>query len=265
MLADPTQMQQIILNLCTNAAYAMRRTGGSISIDLAGFSFTAPEDAPEPTMNPGPYTRLSVEDTGEGMSSDVLGRVFDPFFTTKAAGKGTGLGLSVVHGIVAGHGGAITASSESGKGSTFTVYLPRFVDAHSRDSRDGDDSIPRGHERILFIDDEEDLAAIGDEMLTDLGYRVTVKTQAREALAFFRLDPFQFDLVITDQTMPAITGEELAKEILATRADTPIVMCTGFSDLIDADSAEVAGIKAFAIKPLTKREIAVTIRKALGE
>ena len=265
VLADPIQMQQIVMNLCTNATHAMRRMGGRISIDLTLFSFSAAEDAPESTMNPGSYARLSVRDTGEGMSPEVLDHIFDPFFTTKAAGEGTGLGLSVVHGIVASHGGTIAVSSEPGRGSTFTVYLPKFLEDHARDSGDRDSPVPRGHERILFIDDEADLAAMGDEMLTDLGYRVTARTGAREALALFRLDPSRFDLVITDQTMPEMTGQELVSEILALRADTPVIMCTGYSPLVDADIAKTAGVRAFALKPLTKAEIAATIRQVLDE
>ena len=264
VLADPTQMQQIVMNLCTNAAHAMRRTGGSISIDLTPFSFSSPEDAPDPTMmKSGTYAKLSVIDTGEGMSPDILDHIFDPFFTTKAAGEGTGLGLSVVHGIVASHGGTITVSSEPGRGSTFAVYLPKFLEEHAGDSQDRDSPAPRGHERILFVDDEADLAAMGDEMLTDLGYQVTSRTGARAALALFRLDPSRFDLVITDQTMPEMTGVELAKEILTIRAAMPIIMCTGFSPLVDADSAKTDGVRAFAMKPLTKAEIAATIRQVL--
>jgi CheY-like chemotaxis protein len=216
-------------------------------------------------MSPGLYARLSVTDTGEGMSPEIMEHIFDPFFTTKAAGEGTGLGLSVVHGIVTSHGGTMTVSSEQGLGSVFTVYLPKLIQKQARDSGDGNESIPRGHERILFVDDEEELAAMGDEMLTDLGYRVTSKTASSEALALFRLDPSRFDLVITDQTMPEMTGEELVKEILALRADMPIVMCTGYSPLVGDDTAKAAGIKSFAMKPLTRKEIATTIRKVLDQ
>ena len=265
VLADSTQMQQVIMNLCTNAAHAMRLKGGNISIHLADFSFSSPEDAPDPMMSPGSYAKLSVADTGVGMSPETIKHIFDPFFTTRATGQGTGLGLSVVHGIVASHGGTITVWSEQGLGSTFTIYLPKLVEEQSRDSEDEGSLIPRGHERILFVDDEEEIAAMGNEMLTDLGYRVTSRTGAQEALALFRLDPFQFDLVITDQTMPKMTGVELAREVLALRADMPIIMCTGFSHVVDADSARAAGIKAFVIKPLTRREIARTIRRVLDE
>ena len=216
-------------------------------------------------MSPGLYTKLSVRDTGEGISPEAIEHIFDPFFTTKAAGEGTGLGLSVVHGIVASHGGTITVSSGPEMGSTFTIYLPKFVEEQSRDSGDGGTSIPLGDERILLVDDEEDLVTMGDAMLTRLGYRVTSRTGAGEALALLRLDPSRFDLVITDQTMPEMTGIDLTKEILTIRADMPIIMCTGFSHLVDADAAKAVGIKAFVMKPLTKREIARTIRKVLDE
>ena len=265
VLADHTQMQQVVMNLCTNAAHAIRQRGGSITIDLADFSFSSPENALDPAMSPGLYAKLSVRDTGEGMSPEIVDHIFDPFFTTKPAGEGTGLGLSVVHGIVASHGGTITVSSEPGGGSTFTVYLPRFIEEQPRGSADEDRSTLWGHERILFIDDEKELAAMASEMLTDLGYRVTFRTDAREALALFRQDASRFDLVITDQTMPNLTGLELAKEMLIIRADMPIIMCTGFSYVVDADKARAAGIRAFAMKPLTKREIAKTIRRVLDE
>ena len=213
VLADPTQMQQVVMNLCTNAAHAMRRKGGTHLDRPHRFQLLLSRGcARSHHESRSLYARLSVTDTGEGMSPETIEHIFDPFFTTKAAGEGTGLGLSVVHGIVASHGGTITVSSEPGMGSTFTVYLPKFVEEQSRDSGDGGSSIPRGHERILFVDDEEDLAAMGDEMLTDLGYRVTSKTGAREALALFRLDPSRFDLVITDQTMPEMTGDRACQE-----------------------------------------------------
>ena len=214
-------------------------------------------------MSLGLYTKLSVTDTGFGMSPETIDHIFDPFFTTKAAGEGTGLGLSVVHGIVASHGGYITVSSEQGLGSTFAIYLPTLTEEQFREPRVRDRSTPRGHERILFVDDEEDLAAMGDEMLTGLGYHVTVKTRSREALALFRIDPSRFDLVISDQTMPEMTGVELAGEILALRADIPIIVCTGYSPLVDSDTARAAGVRAFAAKPLTKIEIAMIIRKVL--
>jgi CheY-like chemotaxis protein len=193
-----------------------------------------------------------------------MDRIFDPFFTTKKLGEGTGLGLSVVHGIVKQHDGYIEATSEPGIGSAFTVYFPRIADRITADGVD-EESIPTGRERILFVDDEEALAEMGQDMLTDLGYRVESKTGSREALAVLRLDPSRFDLVITDQTMPHMTGIELAREIIALRADMPIVLCTGFSHTANEESAQAAGVRAFLMKPLTKKEIATTIRKVLDK
>jgi CheY-like chemotaxis protein/two-component sensor histidine kinase len=262
ILADTVQIQQVLMNLCTNAAHAMSEKGGTLDIKLDDFS-------PGPSRNdfgipPGHYMRLLVRDTGIGMPPDIMDKVFDPFFTTKGLGEGTGLGLSVVHGIVKQHDGYITVISEPGRGSTFTVYIPQVPEELETDAV-SDDEIPTGSERILFVDDEEPLVEMGEDILAELGYEVTSRMNGREALELFRLDPSRFDLVITDQTMPEMTGIDLAKEIFAIRSDMPIIMCTGFSRLVDADKAMATGIKAFAMKPLTKREIAKTIRKALDE
>jgi CheY-like chemotaxis protein len=193
-----------------------------------------------------------------------MNKIFDPFFTTKKLGEGTGLGLSVVHGIVKQSNGHITAESELGKGSTFTLYFPKIMGELQTDVVSHDE-IPTGSERILFVDDEEALVEMGEDILAELGYDVTSRMSSREALALLKLDPSRFDLVITDQTMPDMTGIDLANEILDLRADMPIIMCTGFSYVVDADKAKAAGIKAFAMKPLTKREIAKTIRRVLDE
>jgi len=263
ILGDPTQIQQVLINLCTNAAYAMREKGGSLDIGLNDFSVSALDGNPD-GIRPGLYVKLTVRDTGTGMSPDIMDKIFDPFFTTKKVGEGTGLGLSVVHGIVKHSNGYITAESELGRGSTFTVYFPKITGELETDEV-SDDELPTGSERILFIDDEEALVEMGEDILAELGYEVTSRMSSTEALALFRLDPSGFDLVITDQTMPELTGVELAKEILTLRPDMPIIMVTGFSYVVDADKARTAGIKAFAMKPLMKREIARTIRKALGE
>jgi len=265
VLADLTQLHQVIMNLCTNAAHAMGRKGGDISIGLADFSFSSAAHAPDPAMNPGLYMRLTVTDTGEGMSKEVLDRIFDPFFTTKAKGEGTGLGLSVSHGIVASHGGAITVASEPGLGSAFTVYLPKYLEDRAQGPEDADRIFLGGRERVLLVDDEETVVELGGEVLTGLGYEVVSRTSSRDALELLRMDPSRFDLVITDQTMPELTGVELAKQILSIRADMPIILCTGFSNVVDADVARQAGIRAFVMKPLTKREIAKTIRDVLEE
>jgi CheY-like chemotaxis protein len=263
ILADPVQIQQVLMNLCTNAAHAMREKGGTLDIKLDDFSVS-------PSGNgfgiaPGPYMRLLVRDTGVGMSPDIMARVFDPFFTTKGLGEGTGLGLSVVHGIVKQHDGHITVTSEPGKGSTFTVYIPQIPEELETDAVSSDDELPTGPERVLFVDDEEALVEMAEDILAELGYEVTSRKNGREALELLKSDPSRFDLVITDQTMPEMTGIDLAGAILAIRADMPIIMCTGFSHLVDADKAMAAGIKAFAMKPLTKREIARTIRNVLDD
>jgi PAS domain S-box-containing protein len=262
VLADPTQIQQIVMNLCTNAVQAMEDRG-LLKLTLSDFSFESPREAPAPDMEPGAYLRLSVSDTGHGMSKEVMEHLFDPFFTTKGPGQGTGLGLSVVHGIVKSHGGAITVESEPGKGSTLTVYLPR-LERKTASETDKEASAPTGNERILFIDDEELIVEVGEEMLKGLGYRVVPITHGREALDLFKANPEGFDLIITDQTMPHLTGVELAREMIGIRSDIPIILATGFSQRVDADSARAAGIRAFVMKPLTRSEIAHTIREVLG-
>ncbi len=262
VLADPVQVQQLLMNLCTNAIYAMRDKGGTLTIDLTDFHFDDPSAAPVVTMSPGNYIKLAVTDTGPGIPSEIMDRIFDPFFTTKSPGEGTGLGLSVVHGIIESHGGAMAVTSEQGRGSTFTAYLPKYVE-QPRETEDTEIEIPSGTERVLFVDDEEALAELGEELLTDLGYQVVCRTNGREALALLRLDPSRFDVVITDQTMPLMTGIELAKELAASGATIPVILSTGYSQLVDAEEARAAGVKAFVMKPLTRREIAKTIRQVL--
>jgi CheY-like chemotaxis protein len=262
VLGDPTQIQQVLMNLCTNATHAMQEMGGVLDIELSDFRVSSSNGNP-PDIEPGLYMKLTVRDTGIGISPDIIDRIFDPFFTTKGLGAGTGLGLSVVLGIVKQSNGYITVESEAGRGSTFTVYFPKIAEEVAS-AESGDESIPTGDERILFIDDEEALVEMGEDVLAELGYDVTSQTSSKEALSLLKENPTRFDLIITDQTMPGMTGVELAKEILVIRPDMPIIMCTGFSYVVDADKAKVAGIKAFAMKPLTKREIARTIRKVLG-
>jgi PAS domain S-box-containing protein len=263
ILGDPVQIQQVLMNLCTNAAFAMREKGGSLDIALSDFSVSPSSRDPQ-DIEPGLYMKLTVRDTGSGIAPEIIDKIFDPFFTTKEVGEGTGLGLSVVHGIVHQSGGSITVESEPGRGSTFTVYFPKTVE-ESVTASVSREALPTGSERILFVDDEEALVEMGEDILAELGYEVTSRMNGREALALFTADPSRFDLIITDQTMPDMTGAQLAKEILTIRADMPIIMCTGFSHLVDADKAKAAGIRAFAMKPLTKREIARTIRTVLEE
>jgi CheY-like chemotaxis protein len=227
--------------------------------------FSVSSTTPDPHgMRPGSYILLRVTDNGEGMTEDVLAKAYDPFFTTKRQGEGTGLGLSVVHGIVKECDGYIVAESRPGEGTTFSVYFPKITQ-EVRIVEDTKEPVPTGHETILFIDDEELLVEMGMELLTDLGYHVESRTSSREALALVRLDPSRFDLIITDQTMPDMTGIELAREVLRIRPDIPVILCTGFSHSANKGSARAAGVKSFAMKPLTKREIAETIRTVLDD
>ena len=263
ILADPTQIQQVLINLCTNAAQAMREKGGALGVELSDLVVSSPTWE-YPGHGAGSLHEAYCPRYGLGMAPDIMDRIFDPFFTTKTLGEGTGLGLSVVHGIVKQSNGHIIVESEPNKGSAFTIYLPMIAGEPEADAI-RDDALPTGSERILFVDDEEALVEMGEEILAELGYEVTSRMNGREALALLKLDPSRFDLVITDQTMPEMTGIELAKEILTLRPDMPIIMCTGYSYVVDADRARATGIKAFAMKPLTRKEIAKTIRNVLGK
>jgi CheY-like chemotaxis protein len=241
----------------------MREKGGALDIELSDFSVSRSR-GDSPDMEPGLYMRLAVRDTGSGIVPDIMDKIFDPFFTTKKTGEGTGLGLSVVMGIVKQANGYVTAESVVGKGSTFTVNFPKAENEPGTEQADYED-IPTGHERILFVDDEEALVEMGEDILVELGYEVAGRTDSREALAHFRLDPSRFDLVITDQTMPDMAGIELASYLLAIRPDIPIILSTGFSHAVDEESARTVGIKGFIAKPLTRNEIARTVRKVLDE
>ncbi len=263
ILADPGQIRQVIMNLCTNAAHAMQEKGGSIDIQLNDHS-VSPSNGDPHGLEPGLYTRLIVRDTGAGMSPDIMDKIFDPFFTTKEPGRGTGLGLSIVHGIVKRSNGHITVESEPGRGSTFTVYFPQITGGLEADAV-SDGKIPTGAERILFVDDEEAIVEMSEKILAELGYDVTSRMSGSEALALFRLDPSKFDLIITDQTMPEMTGIALAKEVLAVRKDIPIILFTGYSDTVSPEKAKAAGIRESVMKPITKRETARTIRRVLDD
>jgi CheY-like chemotaxis protein len=258
VVADPIQIQQIILNLAANAAYAMREKGGNLTIGLSHVDLS-PDDSSALQLEPGRYVKMWVEDTGMGIGDEIREKIFDPFFTTKPIGQGTGLGLSTVHGIVKACNGAIKVETASGLGSTFTVFLP-MTDASAAAATRAPDDVPLGRGRILFVDDEESLVEIGKEMLEDLGYTVTGSVSSAKALALFTSDPDAFDLVITDQTMPDFTGLDLAREFAFIRPDVPVILVTGFSHLVDAGRARQAGIRAFLMKPLPKGELARTVR-----
>jgi PAS domain S-box-containing protein len=263
ILADPTQVYQVVMNLCSNAAYAMREQGGVLEVSLAEVEVDEDMARLHPDLNPGPYLRLTVSDTGVGMTKEVLERAFDPFFTTKRPGEGSGMGLSVVHGIVKNAKGAITAYSDVGKGSTFNVFFPG-VEAEESSVKVSPEPVATGRERVLLVDDEEVQVQSIRNMLERLGYTVVAMTDSAEALSLFRKDPRAFDLVITDQTMPQLTGVRLAEEILQIRPDLPVVLCTGFSEMVDANGAQAAGICQFLMKPFSLRDMGETIRRALG-
>ena len=263
ILGDPVQMQQVLLNLCTNGAHAMREKGGILDVELSTETVTG-EDGRPSGLKAGSYVKLAVRDTGCGIAPEIIDKIWDPFFTTKKPGQGTGLGLSVVHGIIKQHGASITVESQVEKGCTFTAYFPRISEAPSP-APSPQEAIPTGDERVLFVDDEEVLVDMGKELIGELGYRVTALTSSLEALALFEADPSRFDVIITDQTMPDMTGVALAKAVLALRPDIPVILCTGFSHSVDAESAEGSGVAAFVMKPLTKKELARTIRRVLSQ
>jgi nitrogen-specific signal transduction histidine kinase len=262
VLADPTQIHQVLMNLCTNADHAMCKKGGLLDVSLVDVELGPDYADQHPDLKPGPYLKVTVNDTGHGIPSNVLDRIFNPFFTTKEKGEGTGMGLSVVHGIVKSHGGAITVYSEPEKGSVFNVFLPAIekqIELGKRMKK----PVPKGTERILFIDDELSLVDMGKKLLESLGYDVVTRTSSIEALELFKARSDHFDLVITDMTMPNMTGENLAKEFIQIEPDIPVILCTGFSAGINEDKARTMGIQALVYKPILKRDLAETIREVL--
>ncbi|MFC1811334.1 PAS domain S-box protein [Thermodesulfobacteriota bacterium] len=262
VLADQTQIQQILMNLCTNAAYAMREEGGVLEVGLADIHLTSADIVQNSNLAPGHYINLTVRDTGPGMESSVKDRIFDPYFTTKDKGEGAGLGLAVVHGIVKSYDGAITVDSEPGKGTAFQVFLPK-IEGHISSKPADAVQLPVGTESILLIDDEQSMLKAMQQMLERLGYTVDARWSSIEALEAFRDDSDGFDLVITDYTMPEMTGENLAKAMMGIRPDVPVILCTGFSEQIDEEKSKAIGIRAFVMKPIIMREMAKTIRQVL--
>ncbi len=262
VLADPVQVHQVVMNLCANAAHAMRASGGVLEVTLEEVELDVQAVEQHADLAPGHYLCLTVKDSGHGMSPEIMARIFDPFFSTKIPGEGTGMGLSVVHGIVKGHGGTIEVASELRGGTTFQVYFPRLQSDTAPKSRLLP-HIARGNERILLVDDEEAVVDMGRQILTHLGYEVVALTSSEKAIELFNQDPSQFDLVITDQTMPRITGIELAREILGICPDMPVILCTGFSDSVTAEEARLEGIREYVLKPIVTVELANTIRNIL--
>jgi PAS domain S-box-containing protein len=264
VLADPTQMLQVMMNLCANAAHAMREMGGLLKVEVSDIDLDNSFIEQHPYLSPGTYIKLQISDSGHGMENKIAERIFDPFFTTKERGEGTGMGLAVVLGIVKSHRGAITVESTVNEGSRFDLYLP--VIDHEADLELRPKAImPIGTERILFVDDEKTLVDLGLQILERLGYRVTTRTSSLEALELFMDQPDNFDLVITDMTMPNMTGDEFAAKIMEIRADIPVILCTGYSERIAKDNAHKIGIKEFVLKPIIMSDMATTVRKVLDE
>ncbi|OQY57916.1 MAG: hypothetical protein B6245_14560 [Desulfobacteraceae bacterium 4572_88] len=269
ILADPTHMHQMLINLCTNAAHAMKEKGGVLEVEISETDLQDTDTVCDMELNlsnlrPGSYLRVMVRDTGHGMDPETIPRIFDPYFTTKGVGEGTGLGLALVHGIVMGHEGAITVSSTLGSGTVFQVFIPALP-RQAENKADSPTQISKGHERVLFVDDEESIAKLGKSMLTYLGYKSVSLTASTEALDMFRSQPDAFDLVITDQTMPHMTGHQLSRELLRIRPDIPIILCTGFSEKISKETFAETGIRELIHKPLGIRALAEAIREVLDK
>lgn len=262
VLADPTQIHQVIMNLCTNAYHAMEEKGGLLSVSLESILLDNQASVAYADLSPGTYLKLTIKDTGTGISPPVMDSIFDPYFSTKGKDKGTGLGLAVVHGIVKGHGGAISVSSQVGEGAAFNVVLP-ITDDFSDTGKGKHTILPRGTEKILLVDDEKDLVDIGSQMLKKLGYEVTGVAGSIKAIELFKRSPQQFDLVITDLNMPEMGGDRLAQELTCNRPGLPIILCTGFSDRIDQKRAQTLGISKILMKPLAMNILAETIREIL--
>lgn len=262
VLGDPNQIHQLMLNLCANAAYAMKDTGGILEVALDTIVLDAESLSGKNTLKPGPYLRLTVSDTGHGIPQAVMKRIFEPYFTTKKTGEGVGMGLAVIHGIVKNHGGDISVTSEPGKGSIFDVFFPK-IEGNVEPENQLNRKIPCGSERILLVDDEKALAEMGTQMLKRLGYDVVGIANAKKALEIFRQEPDRFHLVISDLTMPHMTGIQLAEEIKNIKPDVPIILCSGFRAALTVEQINVFGISDFITKPINKTELALVVRSVL--
>jgi PAS domain S-box-containing protein len=265
--ADPIQIHQAVMNLATNACHAMEETGGELTVSLTRVDGGLPDlkDMGLKTRKSvsGSWVRLSVSDTGTGMDPLTAKKIFDPFFTTKQPGKGTGMGLSVVHGIVTDMNGAIQVTSEPGRGTTVDLYFPSVPDVQADDPVQKTEQVPGGRERILLVDDEPEIVSMEKEMLEWLGYEVTAFNSSAGALERFNTTPDAFDLVITDMAMPGMSGDRLAGKLRKIRPEIPMVICTGFSRIMDRNKAEAMGFNGFLYKPVVMKDLAVTIRKIL--
>ncbi len=262
VLAEATQIHQVLMNLCINAYHAMSDTGGVLEMSLGEARFEFPILVGELTLLPGEYVTITVQDSGHGIDPENIERIFDPYFTTKPKEKGTGLGLSIVYSIIQQHDGAIRVQSKAGEGACFQIFLPVHINPVKQKKSD-EEKIPRGNEKILFVDDEPELASLGEKILSPLGYSVEIYTSGDEALKAFQIRPEYFDLVITDMTMPRMSGIQLATALRNMRDSIPVILCTGFSEQITDNILEQAGIREMMMKPITKRELAGMVRTIL--
>jgi len=262
IMGDPTQIHQIIMNLCTNSAHAMEEKGGRLSVELRDIEVDKGFASKFINMKTGPYLHLTVADTGHGISKVDLEKIFEPFFTTKPEGKGTGLGLSLVHGIIKNHKGQIAVKSEPGKGTSFDVYLPVLDSGLDRFApKDLSEKISRGDEKILIVDDEEAIIKITQRNLADYGYSADGVTDPFQAVDIFERSPFTYDMVITDMTMPGLTGDILAEKLTQIRHGLPVVLVTGFSNKIDTGGKPPKGIKKILLKPVVKSDLLHAVRQ----
>jgi PAS domain S-box-containing protein len=262
--ADPIQIHQVIMNLCTNAGHAMRHNGGALTVCLTEYTISDDMARDYKEMAPGDYLKLSVSDTGPGIAPTIIDRIFEPYFTSKQKGEGTGMGLAVVQGIVQSCKGAVSVYSPPGEGATFDVYLPII---RTRDSVQTkvDIIIPGGNENILFVDDEPALADLSKQILERMGYHVTIRTNSIEALRLFEQNPQRFDLVVTDMTMPHMTGDLLAIQLIRMRPDMRIIICTGYSDKLTQELVDRLNIRALILKPIIRDELLATVRQVLDD
>lgn len=264
IMADPTEIHQVLMNLCTNAAHAMRGSGGILEVGLSEAAFVEGDRLPHQDLRPGEYLKLHVSDTGHGMTAEVLRQIFNPFFTTKPIGQGTGMGLSVAHGIMKSCDGAITVESTPGEGSTFSLYFPKII-PDSLVSGETSQEVLTGKGRILFVDDESTLAELGQELIQHLGYSVTSRTGSREALFTFQSMPYGFDLLISDYTMPDMTGLELAKEVRRIRPGMPVIICSGYNEEVNENTISMHNIQGFIQKPLERLTLGRAIKTILQD
>ena len=264
ILGDVSQINQIVMNLVTNAADAMSEQGGLLDVTLEDIILQEEKTCFDWVLSPGPYIRLRMRDTGEGIEPKIMDRIFEPYYTTKEVGKGTGMGLSVIHGIVKRHGGGIWVESELGKGTLFEIYFPA-LEKTVEEEKEPEGEIKGGSERIIFVDDEESMVNLNRQRLERLGYDVKDTTNPEEALEWFKADPDQFDVIITDMTMPRMTGDRLAAEVLKIRPNMPMIICTGYSERMSEKKAEGLGVRKYLEKPIGLRNMASSVREVLDD